>query len=229
MKLCLLSLIILMTFGAQASNNGPRNPYSKVDEVHMVAEWLHGLEHGENVTQLEKQIDKVSNRIFTLRRAKVSNLGRMEDDYKAYVIARTEKLLSFISVEKNNKIQFYYGATAPQDLHTVIERVAYLHPRESISDPNFFKVYKSLSEISETLYDIYGDYPMSRTQMLHEKQFTTYGGYGIVRVELNPNMPENMLEEFLLLLWSSLEKENVIPTVSFVGKEKICSSYLSHN
>lgn len=228
MKLYLMFFIIFMAFEVQASNTDLFHSYKKVNEVQMVSEWINGQKQNESMTELEKEIDKVSDRIFILRRTRLNESDVSYGDYRAYIIARTDQYLSFISVEKGNRVHFYYGAYAPQDVRSFSERASYIYPKENVTDPNFYRVYKILSEISEKLYDVYEDYPMSQHQMPQHQEFSKYAGYGLVRVELNENMPESMLEEFMLLLWSSLEENNTIPSLA-VNKNNGCEIYLSNS
>lgn len=223
MKKLLVLIFVFVVFEAQAIQSD--HLYSKVDEIQSVVEWLEAAERGVKTISLEQGIQEKTNRLFTVVKQVNGPDTFVTEEHVAYLLAHTQKFMSLVTVEQN-QIRFYFGA-APSDYDVFGSMIYEGYAFES--DPleiNFSEALSVIYGINESLHNVFDVSPLDLKKDLTGVNSLRIGEYSLIRADINMDLPEPLLEDFLLLVWSMLEQNLSYPRFQIV-EAKTCGKFLN--
>lgn len=221
-----LIVTLLMLLGMNVQAAGLQHMYSKVNQLETVAEWLEASERGVSTVKLEEKIEKESNLMLSLTKQVPRPHGMVTEEHKAFVVAHTRRFMSLVTVERN-KMRIYFGA-APDTNAEYGERSFEDYISQSTSQQqNFYEILNIMEGLNYKLNEVYGVYPLHLTGTYVGMSKLTIGSYSLVRMDFNDDLPDSLIEDFLILVWSMVEKDLSYPAFRIQDSQS-CVSYLSN-
>lgn len=190
--------------------------YTKANEIEKAVKWLmklktNSIEAMGKPYEYFQQVIQIS-----------TDANELPMDYSGYVPLEQTNTPMVMYVDGNSlKFAFMAPAVSKNPVETLIEN----NSGASVKD-SFDTLFTKIAEVNNHIGDIYGSIPLRlRKENISPDAVLIRNGQVALIVDVEPKATAQMLEDFLLLLWNTVEKGIEYEESPYLLKNA-CNSYL---
>lgn len=207
LKGCFLFLL-LMTYISSVANAQIRfSEYDQVNEIEGVVDWLKDLESGRSGADYKQFLDNIAIMLIRLDPSTSFYFDAPSKDIQiGYKLVSDPEIAVYVSVEERT-IKLYLALIAGPN-RSVYE---YYDRGEALKNgaqelANFEMILKMVYEIGRHLEKFHKVSPLQENFNEFRPVFQDHGAYYMAAIPLSKNLPNTLIEEFLLSIWLKLER-----------------------